>query len=200
MDEAAAEVRSLLDADGVGDELFKKLRAKESEDEGEGEYRVILLGSLMMLAGARIRPDDLQHLRKLVPKIHCSHGYALPLWDSGFRGPGRAQFLAALDHYQPGVPRDFVGVPSCFHCGRIKADTGRAPCKCTGCKRAWYCGKVGQFFLFLFISYSVLFFFDIGMLMAPWAQDCQKAHWKLHKPSCAPTENRSNAGYISLNV
>lgn len=88
-DKLVAEVRAQLDANGVGDELFKICRAKEGEYEGQ--YNVIILGALMMLAGARICQDDLQHLRELVLKIHCSHTYALPIFDSGFRGPGRAQ-------------------------------------------------------------------------------------------------------------
>lgn len=61
----------------------------------------------MMRAGARIRADDLQHLRDLVPQVTCNEGYALPLWDDGFRGPGKRQFLAALDAYEAAVPRDF---------------------------------------------------------------------------------------------
>ncbi|EMR72336.1 hypothetical protein MGN70_005386 [Eutypa lata] len=168
-DNAAAKIRAQLDADGTADELFKALRAKEREREGQ--YNVIIFGSLMMLAGVSIRQDHLQHLRELVPKINCNHRYVLPLWDSGFRGPGRAQFVAALDHYRPGVARDFVGAASCFQCGKVKADTGCEPRKCARCELAWYCGK-----------------------------DCQKAHWKLHKPSCVSMDDRSNGEYILMNV
>lgn len=143
MDEAASEVRSRLDADDQGVGLLRSFRALEFKDKYEAKYSVILLSALMMLVGARIPPHDLQGLRELVPEIHCDHGYALCLHDTGFWDPGRAQFLDALDHYQPGVPRDFVSVPSCFHCGKIKADTGREPLRCAGCQRAWYCDKVG---------------------------------------------------------
>lgn len=139
-DNAAAKIRVQLDADGTADELFKALRAKEREREGQ--YNIIIFGSLMMLAGVSIRQDHLQHLRELVPKINCNHRYVLPLWDSGFRGPGRAQFVAALDHHRPGVARDFVGAASCFQCGKVKADTGCEPRKCARCELAWYCGKV----------------------------------------------------------
>ncbi|KAK7753227.1 hypothetical protein SLS62_004746 [Diatrype stigma] len=108
MDEAAAEVRSLLDADGVGDELFKNLRTKEGEDEGE--YRVILLGALMMLT--RPKPT---------------------------RGTSPASALGAS----------------------VRGIAARSSIRVN----------------------ILLLCFDTGMLIAPCAQDCQKAHWKLHKPT-----------------
>ncbi|KXH52926.1 hypothetical protein CNYM01_08165 [Colletotrichum nymphaeae SA-01] len=89
----------------VGDELFKKYRALEHEHQGQ--YRTIVVGALMMRAGAKIKADDFQHLRDLVPKIPCQYRFAMPIVDFGFRDPGKAQFLAALDNYQPGTPRDF---------------------------------------------------------------------------------------------
>ncbi|EXF83338.1 hypothetical protein CFIO01_07427 [Colletotrichum fioriniae PJ7] len=98
------EIRGRLDS-GVGDELFKKYRALEHEHQGQ--YRTIVVGALMMRAGAKIKAEDLQHLRNLVPKIPCQYRFALPIVDFGFRDPGKAQFLAALDNYQPGTPRDF---------------------------------------------------------------------------------------------
>lgn len=67
----------------------------------------VILGALMMRAGANIKPEDIQHLRDLVPQINCNSAATLPLFDKGFRNPGRAQYSAALDHYQPGVPRNF---------------------------------------------------------------------------------------------
>ncbi|KAH8890210.1 hypothetical protein GQ53DRAFT_650879 [Thozetella sp. PMI_491] len=148
-------IRAKLDS-GLGDEIFEKYRAKEGEMGGK--YRVILVGALMIRAGAQIKPDDFQHLRDLVPMIHCSEVYAMAHCDDGFRGPGKAQFLAALDHYQPGTPRRF-SEPSCFQCGKIHADVGKALKRCGQCKEAWYCEK-----------------------------DCQKTHWKHHRSSCAPPE------------
>ncbi|KAK6084242.1 MYND finger domain-containing protein [Seiridium cupressi] len=125
---------------GKCDLLFDMYRAKENEYQGK--YQVIILGALMMRAGAKIRPDDLDHLRELVPAIHCSPGYALPICDEGFRGPGKAQLLAALDHYKPGTPRDFQE-PSCYECGMTKIDLeAEVPMKCSNCHRAWYCNKV----------------------------------------------------------
>ncbi|KAK9771498.1 putative MYND-type zinc finger protein samB [Seiridium cardinale] len=163
-------IRVKLDS-GKCDLLFDMYRAKENEYQGK--YQVIILGALMMRAGAKIRPDDLDHLRKLVPAIHCSPGYALPIFDEGFRGPGKAQLLAALDHYKPGTPRDFQE-PSCYECGMTKLDLeGEVPMKCSKCDRAWYCNKVWP----------------------PPKKKCQKAHWKAHKPSCIPVREQ-----IMINV
>lgn len=97
-------LRTILNA-GVGDQLFDIFRAKE--DGPTGKYRVIILGALAMHTGANIRDDDLHHLRILVPQIQYLDEYAF-FYDSGLRSPGKAQFLAALDHYSPGTPRDFI--------------------------------------------------------------------------------------------
>lgn len=108
LDDDIVSIRNQLDS-GIGDKLFDKYRAKENNlDEFEGQYQVIIVGALMMRAGANISKEQLQHLRDLVPKIDCQYGYALPFRDLGFRDPGKAQFLAALDNYQPGVPRDYL--------------------------------------------------------------------------------------------
>ncbi|GJC83148.1 hypothetical protein ColLi_05986 [Colletotrichum liriopes] len=96
--------RNQLDS-GLGEKLFDKYCA--GEKEFQGQYRLILVGALMMRAGAKIKEEHFQHLRDLVPKIECRPGFALPTNDLGFRGPGKAQFLAALDNYQPGTPRDY---------------------------------------------------------------------------------------------
>ncbi|RYO80191.1 hypothetical protein DL766_001282 [Monosporascus sp. MC13-8B] len=114
-EEIVGEMRDRLDS-GLGDELFDIYRAREKEYGGE--YRVVILGALAMRTGARIRPGGLGHLRDLVCTTTCRHG---------------AQFLAALDHYKPGVPRAY-GPPSCFHCGKMKADTGGEPLRIT---RIW---------------------------------------------------------------
>ncbi|KAI3537078.1 hypothetical protein CSPX01_10376 [Colletotrichum filicis] len=104
-----------------------------------------------------IKANDMQHLRDLVPKIPCQDRFALPMIDFGFRDPGKAQLLAALDNYQPGTPRDFHE-PSCFHCGKIHADHGINLKKCGHCQAAWYCGI-----------------------------DCRRTHRKIHKASCKAT-------------
>jgi len=136
-------VREQLDS-GLGDKLFEKYRAEENE--WHGKYRVIIIGALMMRAGAKIKNEDFQHLRELVPTIQCNNGYTLPLADSGcFRYPGKVQFLAALDNYATGTPRNYQE-PSCFHCGKVDVDLGKVPMKCSRCQRAWYCDRVSHTF------------------------------------------------------
>ncbi|KXH28183.1 hypothetical protein CSAL01_08409 [Colletotrichum salicis] len=81
------------------------VKFRERLDSGGGDK--LLKNALMMRAGAKIKADDLQHLRDLVPKVPCQYRFALPIMDFGFRDPGKAQFLAALDNYQSGTPRDF---------------------------------------------------------------------------------------------
>lgn len=127
----------------------------------------VILAAMIMQSGAKISDDNMQHLREIVPRIHSSPGYAWPLNDEGFRDPGRAQFLAAVEHYKPGTPRTFCeprSVPdspvgmlakmgqnhgiltpltSCYHCGKIKADLGKKLSMCARCKEASYCGQVG---------------------------------------------------------
>ncbi|KAK7700620.1 hypothetical protein SLS64_010764 [Diaporthe eres] len=106
---------------GIGDALFKIFRKREQEPEGK--YRVILVGAIMMRAGAVIKDDDFNHLRGLVREIPCRDGLNPVLrsnpgvvqllaadlngGDKGFRHPGKVQFLAALENYKPGVPRSF---------------------------------------------------------------------------------------------
>ncbi|KAK6855030.1 hypothetical protein PG990_008678 [Apiospora arundinis] len=162
------EMRQKLDA-GLGDKLFDIYRAKQHEGGsfglGSGKYRLILVGALVMRTGAKIRDSDLQHLRELVPQIHSSPGFALPIFDAGFRDPGKAQFLAALDHYTPGTPRNY-SEPSCFTCGKVEADSGKVLLRCSRCQGAYYCDT-----------------------------ECQRAHWKAHKPACIEPEKQQ-----SLNV
>ncbi|KOC07133.1 hypothetical protein AFLA70_206g001620 [Aspergillus flavus AF70] len=128
--------------------------------------RTIILGALMMRAGAKIRAQDLQHLRDLVPQIHCSSRFALPLGDEGFRTPGRAQFLAALDHYQAGVPRNYLEPRQdlLFRYGLcVRSDIGHGLVLCTRCSVAYYCDG-----------------------------ECERHHWQEHKASCVrPEERRS---------
>lgn len=141
--ELAREViqeRRKLDS-GLGDRLMDKCVA-EQDTAWDGQYRVIIAGALLMRAGARIKPEHMQALRDMVPKIGCNYGFTLPPFDGGFRQAGRNQFLAALDNYVPGTPRDF-NVPSCFTCGKTSLDLGVSPQGCSRCKKAWYCNKVG---------------------------------------------------------
>ncbi|KAM0279718.1 hypothetical protein ACHAQH_004409 [Verticillium albo-atrum] len=148
--------RKMLDA-GLGDKLFDKMRAEEKNPtlQAGGSYNMILVGALLMRAGAKIRDKDMEYLRELVPKTPSRPGFALPIFDEGFRDPGKIQFLAAMDHYKPGNPRSFQE-PSCFLCGNIKSDIGHGLSKCGRCKYAFYCDK-----------------------------ECQTSHWKIHKPICA---------------
>lgn len=102
-------VRQKLDTGNLGERMLAASRNKESDPDDlfqESKYRTIIMGALMMRAGARINAADLRHLRDLVPQINCTSRRTL-LEDHGFRNPGRAQFLAALDHYRPGVARSF---------------------------------------------------------------------------------------------
>lgn len=102
----------------------------------------------MMEYGATIKEDHMKHLRDLVPKLNCNEGAVPTLADFGFRGPGKRQFLAALDNYKAGKPRSFHQ-PSCHGCGKVDSDIkaeGKTLLKCGGCKNeiaaAWFCDKV----------------------------------------------------------
>ncbi len=110
-EEIVPYVRAKFDTDNLGQRLMDTSRAQEDKDHSHslttGEYKTIALGALLMRVGAVIKDDDVQHLRDLVPKVTCVPGTALPFGDDGFRSPGRAQFLAALDAYEPGKPRSF---------------------------------------------------------------------------------------------
>lgn len=102
-------IRQKLDTDNLGERMFAASRAKEGDPDDlfqDSKYQTIILGALMMRAGARISAADLQHLRDLVPQINCTSRRTL-FEDHGFRTPGKVQFQAALDHYQPGVARSF---------------------------------------------------------------------------------------------
>ncbi|KAH6849722.1 hypothetical protein B0I37DRAFT_94940 [Chaetomium sp. MPI-CAGE-AT-0009] len=152
-----------LDA-GLGNKLIDKYRAlavatKNPWEEHEAKYRVIILGALMMGTGAKIGDHNLQHLRQLASEVQCNEKFTLAFADTGFRGPGKRQFLAALDNYTPGTPRSY-NQPSCHACGKSKQDTGKAPLKCSGCPKGWFCDK-----------------------------DCQRSLWNVHKQSCGANVN-----------
>lgn len=93
---------------GLCDKLFKEFRSKENTFWiPDRKMYTVILAAMVMQSGARISDDNMQHLHEIVPQIHSSPGYALPFGDEGFRDPGRAQFLAALEYYKPGTPRTF---------------------------------------------------------------------------------------------
>lgn len=141
-------IRHKLDS-GLGDELFEKYRALHVVDIlGLAKTLPIVFGALMMEYGATIKEDHIKYLRDLVPEIQSSEGTMAILADCGFRGPGKRQFLAALDNYQAGEPRSFHQ-PSCHGCGKVNSDIkpeGKTLLKCGGCKNeiaaAWFCDKV----------------------------------------------------------
>lgn len=103
--------RKKLDA-GLCDKLFKDYRSKENSGYfmslfSDGKMRTVLLAAMVMQSGAKISDDNMQHLREIVPRVHSSPGFAWPFNDSGFRDPGKVQFLAAMEYYKPGTPRTF---------------------------------------------------------------------------------------------
>lgn len=68
------------------------------------EFAEIIIGALMMQAGAKLRPKDKRRLRKILA-VFPEGDDELP--ENGFSNAGQAQFSAALDHYRAGTPRDF---------------------------------------------------------------------------------------------
>lgn len=68
------------------------------------EFSEIIIGALMMQAGAQLRDEDKTRLREILACFPDGHD-ELP--ENGFNNAGQAQFSAALDHYRAGVPRDF---------------------------------------------------------------------------------------------
>ncbi len=141
-------LRQKLDA-GLGSKILKKYRKLEHTPDNEWEkhearYKVIILGALLMGTGAKISDDDFQHLRDLTSTVDCNETFTLAFADTGFRGPGKRQFLAALDNCKPGTPRDF-NVASCHGCGKTRQDTATALLKCGRCTigAGWFCDKVG---------------------------------------------------------
>ena len=89
--------------------MFAKHRAKEqgAADFFDPGYTTLILGAYMMHVGAKIEPEDRQHLKDIFPKIPSKNGYVMPLWDNGFRDPGQVQYKAALENYVDGNPRSF---------------------------------------------------------------------------------------------
>lgn len=85
-------VRRKLDTSNLGESLFAASRAKEKDTPfQESRYRTIILGALMLRVAARIKEEDRQHLRDLIPHINC-RSRRMILGDEGSRAPGLAQF------------------------------------------------------------------------------------------------------------
>ena len=58
------------------------------------DYRVVIFTTLVMSVGANITKENMAYIRSIIPSLRML-------------GPGLAQFRAAVQHYQPGVRRDF---------------------------------------------------------------------------------------------
>ncbi|KAI1622021.1 hypothetical protein EDD37DRAFT_667858 [Exophiala viscosa] len=161
----------LENINNISVELFQEYRQKK--DPLYGVYPTVILGAVMMTMGANISPENITYLREAANKTASYPGYRLPIGDLGFRDPGKAQFLAALDHYRNGEARDFHQA-SCFYCGRINKDLNpRSLMKCGRCKEAWYCD-----------------------------QECQRSNWKNHKLICRKDGEppMTAGGFGMLNV
>lgn len=144
------------------------------------------IAALGMRVGATIEPEHMDLLRSAYTKIPVSPKYSLPLGDTSFRGPAKAQFEIALAHYRnDGTPYDFYAV-RCKGMGCAKAqdelDEGMKLLRCARCREAAYCGK-----------------------------ECQARDWPLYKKSCKTPEIRAAeeerrqmrsglGGFLSLNV
>lgn len=103
--ELAAEVREKLNQ-GIGVRLIDHYRQAElGAFKTLARYQQVLLAAMLMRAGARIPDAVLQYVRGLVTNVPCRK--AFDIHELGFCAAGKAQFLAALDGYAEGVPRDF---------------------------------------------------------------------------------------------
>lgn len=107
------EARIKLDA-GLGAELLAKYKAKEQNRDPlswqylcDPGYETLILGAYMMHVGAKIDPEDRQHLKDILPRIPSRNGHCLPIGDDGFRDPGQVQYKAALENYVDGNTRSF---------------------------------------------------------------------------------------------
>lgn len=91
---------------GLCDKLFAKYRdvsksqtqardrslTPAAEGGAAGPYKVVKLGAMMMRCGAKIKDDEMEHLRQVVDQCEVRDGYASPVGDFGFRGPSKSQF------------------------------------------------------------------------------------------------------------
>jgi len=133
----AATVCEHIDS-GAGDELFKRYRSQEDNRKFWGacsRHETIVLGAMMMRVGAKIKKEDLAHLRRLLVRS-----------DNEMCPEGIAEFQAAIDNYHPGTPRTFGG-PSCDTCGKTELDIDKKLSECRRCMTGywtggWSCSKV----------------------------------------------------------
>ncbi|KAF3764086.1 hypothetical protein M406DRAFT_330436 [Cryphonectria parasitica EP155] len=121
-------VRKILDS-CVCEALFKTYRGDK--------WSEIIFGAMMMQAGARIKKGDLKRLRKIVS--YFPYGDT-ELPENGFENVGQAQFAAAVDNYQAGVPRNF-DTASCDQCGMIEDDISHKLLECPNCTLSWWCDE-----------------------------------------------------------
>ncbi|KAJ4422630.1 hypothetical protein N0V82_002749 [Gnomoniopsis sp. IMI 355080] len=111
----------------------------------------IIIGVMMMQAGAKLRPKDKRRLRNILASY--PHG-ASKLPENGFDNAGQAQLSAALDHYRAGTPRNFH-TPSCFNCGKIEADIGTKLLECDNCLIYWWCNELAA------LTWGYEFYYDV---------------------------------------
>ena len=74
----------------------------------EQKYTTLMLGAYMMHVGAKISPDDREHLKACFDKFPGKNGYVFCLNDDAFRSAGKVQYGAALEHYVDGQRRSFL--------------------------------------------------------------------------------------------
>lgn len=138
-----------------------------------------------MRVGATISPTNMQIIRQSIDSMRVSPKYSLPITDSHFRAPAKAQMETALLRYRnDGTPYNFYADrcagPGCGKSREDLGEDGRLQ-KCGRCKEVFYCGSV-----------------------------CQGADWEGHKKGCRTPEKkaemearrqaRSGRGIRCLNV
>lgn len=119
-----------------------------------------------MRIGATISPSNMETVRLSVGKMKVSPKYSLPICDSGFRAPAKAQMETAFKLYKNDrTPYDFFA-NRCdgSDCGKAKEDlpAGGKLQKCGKCREVFYCSK-----------------------------ECQSSSWPVHKKSCQTPEQRA---------
>ena len=104
------QVRQNFDS-GAGVTLFEHfLQQEQQKPTARGKFDLFMTGAMLMLIGATFRPDHFQYLVDLA-SIHPKNPAEDSMFfhpDFGRLGSARAQYLAALSNYKPGVPRDFI--------------------------------------------------------------------------------------------
>ena len=88
-----AEATCALLNDGRLQRMFVKYKADE-DLYPSNDYYLVILGALAMGVGAAITTEQMQSLRLAQKETPVVDGYALPLFDSGFRTEGAAQYVS----------------------------------------------------------------------------------------------------------